>query len=307
MHGTLNNVDLRLLRVFKTVVECGGFSAAEAELNIQRSTISTHMADLESRLGYRLCQRGRAGFALTEAGRTVYEALLQLFASMDLFNEHVENAAADVAGNLAVGVVDNTITDARAGIVPALAALKSRAPAVQINLQVSSPTDIERELLNGRLHVGVAPYIHPLPGLVYHRLYCERNSLYCAQGHALFASATGALDKQSVLGSDYVARGYEGGVEIKTRHLPFKVMGTARSMEGAATLILTGKYIGYLPAHYARYWVERGLMRELLSEDASFDIEFNVVTRRGAQQSRSLDYFLDELFRRHAAVAGGPE
>src|SRR5262245_43366815 len=32
--GQLSDMDLRLLRVFKTVVECGGLSAAELELNI---------------------------------------------------------------------------------------------------------------------------------------------------------------------------------------------------------------------------------------------------------------------------------
>ncbi len=32
--GQLGDMDLRLLRVFKAVVECGGMSAAELELNI---------------------------------------------------------------------------------------------------------------------------------------------------------------------------------------------------------------------------------------------------------------------------------
>ncbi len=55
------NVDLRLLRVFATIVECQGFSAAQAELNISQSTISNHMLALEERLKCKLCQRGRGG------------------------------------------------------------------------------------------------------------------------------------------------------------------------------------------------------------------------------------------------------
>ncbi|WP_243747190.1 LysR family transcriptional regulator [Yersinia pestis] len=61
-------MDLRLLRVFKAVVDCGGMSAAELELNISLSTISKHIKDLEQRLGLTLCQRGREGFAVTERG-----------------------------------------------------------------------------------------------------------------------------------------------------------------------------------------------------------------------------------------------
>ncbi|MEJ2755293.1 MAG: LysR family transcriptional regulator [Gammaproteobacteria bacterium] len=38
----VSEYDLRLLRVFRVVVECGGFSAAEQVLNISRSTICVH-------------------------------------------------------------------------------------------------------------------------------------------------------------------------------------------------------------------------------------------------------------------------
>ena len=54
LSGQLADIDLKLLRVFKTVVECGGFSAAEVELNIGRSAISRQMSDLETRLDIHL-------------------------------------------------------------------------------------------------------------------------------------------------------------------------------------------------------------------------------------------------------------
>ncbi|VEB41567.1 chromosome replication initiation inhibitor protein [Chromobacterium violaceum] len=61
--GQVSDFDIRLLRLFRAVAECGGFSAAEGVLGISRSAISLQMGDLEKRLGIRLCQRGRAGFA----------------------------------------------------------------------------------------------------------------------------------------------------------------------------------------------------------------------------------------------------
>ncbi|MGL6046421.1 MAG: LysR family transcriptional regulator, partial [Vogesella sp.] len=72
--GQVSDFDIRLLRIFKTVVECGSFSAAESVLGISRSAISLHMGDLEKRLGVCLCRRGRAGFALTDEGREVLRA-----------------------------------------------------------------------------------------------------------------------------------------------------------------------------------------------------------------------------------------
>ena len=81
--GQLSDMDIRLLRVFKSVVECGGMAAAELELNIGISTVSRHIKDLETRLGLTLCRRGRAGFALTSEGEQIYAETLRLLAGAD--------------------------------------------------------------------------------------------------------------------------------------------------------------------------------------------------------------------------------
>ena len=52
--GAVSDMDVRLLRVFKTVADCGGMAAAELELNIGTSTVSRHIKDLETRLGLTL-------------------------------------------------------------------------------------------------------------------------------------------------------------------------------------------------------------------------------------------------------------
>ena len=85
--GQLSNLDLRLLQVFKAVVDCGGLSAAELELNIGTSTVSRHLKDLETRLGLVLCRRGRAGFSVTPEGQRIYEETVRLTNSLDVPRE----------------------------------------------------------------------------------------------------------------------------------------------------------------------------------------------------------------------------
>ena len=83
--GHISDTDLRLLRVFQTVADCGGMSAAELELNISTSTISRHVKDLETRLGLVLCRRGRSGFALTPEGERILLETRQLLAATQQF------------------------------------------------------------------------------------------------------------------------------------------------------------------------------------------------------------------------------
>lgn len=76
--------DPKLLRIFSAVAECGGFSAAQAQLNMNQSAISTCMAQLEARLGMRLCNRGNAGFSLTEGGEFILLEMQRLFSAVDI-------------------------------------------------------------------------------------------------------------------------------------------------------------------------------------------------------------------------------
>jgi DNA-binding transcriptional LysR family regulator len=57
------------LRIFVTVVEAGGFSAAAERLNLAWSAVPRRVRELEDRLGARLLHRTTGTLGLTDAGR----------------------------------------------------------------------------------------------------------------------------------------------------------------------------------------------------------------------------------------------
>jgi LysR family transcriptional regulator, transcriptional activator for bauABCD operon len=181
--GRVSDVDLRLLRIFQTVVNCGGFSAAEIDLGIGRSTISTHIGELEARLGTRLCQRGRGGFALTARGKKIYEASLGLMKSLDDFRNEVNADPDSVTGEINIGVVDNIIWDKELRLREVFRDFSEVASNIDLTLYVLSPDEIERRLLDQRLHVGIAPVMHEIAGLSFTYLFDEINYLYCGTGN----------------------------------------------------------------------------------------------------------------------------
>ncbi len=124
----LGDAHIRLLRIYKAVVESGGFSAAEVELNISRPAISLAISELESLLNMRLCNRGRAGFALTEQGEEAYDATLQLLGGLENFRARINAINTELKGELNIGITDNMVTVPQMRITRALAALKERGP-----------------------------------------------------------------------------------------------------------------------------------------------------------------------------------
>ncbi|WP_438282534.1 LysR family transcriptional regulator [Pseudomonas alabamensis] len=291
----VSDFDIRLLKIYRSVVECGGFSAAENVLGIGRSAISQHMNDLEQRLGLRLCQRGRAGFSLTEEGREVYQSSLQLLAALETFRTEVNGLHQHLRGELNIGLTDNLVTLPHMRITHALAELKDRGPDVHIQIRMIPPSEVEQGVLAGSLHVGVVPQTHPLAGLDYQPLYSERSLLYCAVGHPLFYADDAQIDDARLEAQDAVAPTFRLPAEIQACYQALRCTASASDREGMAFLILTGRYIGYLPEHYADTWVREGRLRTLKSASRFHDLNLCWVTRKGRRPNLVVESFLERL------------
>lgn len=291
----VTDIDLRLLRIFKSVTDCGGFSAAETTLDMNLSTISTHMSELESRLGLRLCERGRQGFRLTDEGRATYLLVEQLLNSVEDFRAGVGAIHQQIGGALGVGVVDNTLTDPQARISAAILALKQRGGDLHVRLEIKSPSEIEQAVQERRLHVGIVPSYNELPGLRYEPLYTETLTLYCGSGHPLFDAAPDGVELTQLDGLDFVSRGYMRENRELSSTARLNASATVHHMEAVATLILSGAFVGYLPQHYAAQWVASQRMRPVRPDLLSQQAAFSIVTRRDRGQTIAVQAFVDAL------------
>lgn len=298
--GQLSDMDLRLLRIFKSVVECGGMSAAELELNISASTLSRHMKDLEDRLGLVLCRRGRAGFAATSEGLKVYEATLQLLGGVDLFRSQIDDIHDRMGGNLEVAVFDKTVTNPAAHIDRAIRAFHRHAPEVTLQLHVSNINTIERGLMDGRFQVGIIPAHRASASLVYRDLFAEHMQLYCAAGHPLYGADHSQLDWESLRSYPFAGLGeHSPNMELShSARLPRKATGF--DQEAIATLILSGCYLGFLPDHYAQALEVAGRLQAVAPERFQYDCQFVAMWRLSPQPSRAAQAFIDCLADTHS-------
>jgi len=141
----LGDAHIRLLRIYKVVIESGGFAAAEVDLNISRPAISLAISELESLLNMKLCHRGRSGFSITTEGEQVYQSAMQLLGSIENFRAEINAINTELVGELNIGITDNLVTIEQMRITRALSTLKHRAPDIIINIRMMPPNDIESE------------------------------------------------------------------------------------------------------------------------------------------------------------------
>ena len=293
----LSDIDLRLLRIYRAVVEAGGFAAAEVELNISRAAISMAMGDLETRLGLRLCQRGRAGFSVTDAGQQVYEAILQLFTSIEGFRTRVNALHDQLKGDLNIGIADNLVTLPHMKITDSLRQLKLQASGIGINISMMPPNEIEKAVLDVRLHVGVIPRLRKIAELEYIPLYEEKSHLYCSYHHPLFDIAEQQEVIPQVPNYDAVAPAYAQTADTKIQYQALKTSSTATDREGVAFLIMTGCFIGYLPTHYAAQWIQQGKMKAICASHFHYSTDYAVIHKKNAPTNYLVDAWIKELLK----------
>ena len=290
--GQLDDIDIRRLRVFRTVTESGGISAAELELNIGRSTISTHIKDLEIRLGVTLCRRGRAGFSLTEEGSHIYQATLRLLSSLDEFRAEVGDVHNRLTGQINLALFDKIVSNPNAHVSKAFKLFEKLAPEVELSVYVESLNEIERGVMEGRFQVGITPGHRKSSSLDYTALFKEQMYLYCGSEHSLFNVSDEKIDKQDILASKYAGLGYHSPNMEVGRRLGMKRKVTVYDQEAIAHLLLSGCYIGYLPEHYAKAFVEQGLIRAIRVDVFNYECEFFSISRKSPKPSRAIDTFL---------------
>jgi DNA-binding transcriptional LysR family regulator len=288
----VSDIDLRLLQVFLTIVRCGGFSAAQPILNIGQPTISEHMNKLESRVGVRLCERGRGGFRLTESGEQVHRAALRLFNSIEDFRHEVSDVDKQLRGTLNIGIIDNTITNMDSPLPSAISRFNQRASDVQIQIEVKPPLELEQSVLHGRMHAAIGPYPVHISGLDYRPIFKEKQLLYCSNSHP-FASLAG-LNAKTIRSARIVARGYMHAADLKVLGVS-SAAALIDNVEAQAMLILTGQYIGFLPSHYAEQWVVKNKLQNLMPEKFHYSTNMELIVKSGGFRSEVLQAFLNEL------------
>jgi DNA-binding transcriptional LysR family regulator len=145
-------LNLGRLKVLQEVIGRGSFSAAAEALSYTQSAISQAIARLESETGATLVVRDRRGVRPTPAGAMLVEHAAAILAQ-------VEAAETDLAAVLGVrgGVLRvASFPSAGATLIPeAVAAFRSRHPAVSLTLAEGEPEDIAPRLRGGEFDLAL--------------------------------------------------------------------------------------------------------------------------------------------------------
>jgi LysR family nitrogen assimilation transcriptional regulator len=163
-------MDLRQLRYFVKVVECGNVTRASEALHIAQPAISQQMRNLEQDLGMQLLERSVHGVAPTAAGQTLYRHAIDLLRQADGTRELLRQDAELPRGKVSVGMPSST---ARVLAIPLARAIRDRYPGIALELIEAPSADLGSLIGGGRVDLAVVVDAVETHGIAAQRLLTE--------------------------------------------------------------------------------------------------------------------------------------
>ncbi|MFL9982146.1 LysR substrate-binding domain-containing protein [Paraburkholderia sediminicola] len=163
-------MDLRQLRYFVKVVECGNVTRASEALHIAQPAISQQMRNLERDLGMQLLERSVQGVAPTAAGQTLYRHAIELLRQADSTRELLRQDAELPQGRVSVAMPSST---ARMMAIPLARTIRDRYPGIALELVEAPSAELGSLIGSGRVDLAVVVDAVETRGVAAQRLLTE--------------------------------------------------------------------------------------------------------------------------------------
>ncbi|MBL4911111.1 MAG: LysR family transcriptional regulator [Alteromonadaceae bacterium] len=287
--------DLRLLRIFKAVVENGGFSAAENELGVTRSTISLHMSNLETRMKLKLCLRGRGGFSLTEDGQAVYRAAINLFDSLDDFSLLVTSLGKELSGELVILCAEQLDNNKQQKLAKIIQYLHDKFPNLHLVLDGDSIHNIEKLLLKDKAHIGIFPGYQQVEGLNYQALLSEPIYLCCSAQHPFFTIVDTQLSTEMLAQAPAIHPGIDIDANGREQLKKLNLAAKAYQFDTRKAMILSGRYLGYMPQSYIQQELNNSEIRIIKPSELTYQFNLSLVNKKIPRENNKV-VLLKEAF-----------
>ncbi len=220
---------LAAMRVFVTVVERNGFSAAAQALDMSTAGVTRQIAALEKRLSTRLLNRTTRRVSPTSTGAAYYAQCVQLLAQFDALEAGIGAQALAPSGLLRVNA---PVSYGIARLGPLLAGYHRRYPQVQVELSLS---DRLVDMVEEGYDVAIRITGQPHPSLIARKLADTRITLCAApaylQAHGCPQQPEDLADHQC-LGYSYWGGGDRWPLRGPRGEVSVAVQGSLRANNG---------------------------------------------------------------------------
>jgi len=290
--GKAFNMDLQVMKYFKTIADTGSFTAAGEQLHYAQSNLSTQIMHLEEELETKLLYRHKRGVSLTSDGKLFYNYVNDILRMVDeaaLSLKDMDTAR----GDLRLGSIEATALN---DLPKLIGDYHLKYPAVHISLMTDLNDFFLKPVLDHKLDGAFieGPIDHPeLDEVLLKR---ERLVLVGSSSEKGLTAEEILQEKELITFPDGSSFRRRMEKLLSTKDISYSDRITIFNSLGAMiTNIAAGLGFGYLPESIVNEYIGRDIMTIYHLEDpfSEFDVVFTY--RKDHIQVASFRYFIDML------------
>ncbi|WMS42932.1 LysR family transcriptional regulator [Acuticoccus sp. MNP-M23] len=251
-------MNLRQLEIFRAIMHCRTTVAAAEDLGVSQSAVSNALKHMETRLGFRLFERGGNGLVPTEEARILIETAEPLFLQLNAVKQRAQDLRAGIAGRLRIVSTAELST----AVVPAaVSAFLSQRGEVRIGIETESLGNVLEMVENGVADVGFAMEAPQRNGLSLRKLAKVRAVCLCQADHPiaqLDEVTPQDLADVPLVGPQPTSRiGFLVENKFRDAGVPYAPVVEVRFLNTAALVAEQGFGVGLIDEFSAGFWPSR--------------------------------------------------
>jgi len=247
------------------------------------------MSNLETLMKLKLCLRGRGCFSLTEDGQAVYHAVLNMFDSLNDFSLFVNSLGKELSGELVILCSDPLNEAMQRKMAKVIEKINDKAPNLHLVLDTDSIANIEKQLLKDKAHIGLLPNYKPVEGLHYQTLFSEPVYLCCAKSHAFFDQVDNKISPEALATVSAIHPGIDIDAKGREQLTKLNLSAKAYQFDTRKALILSGRYIGYLPQSTIQQELNSGDVRIIQPSSLTYQFDLSLVYKKSSKETAKVD------------------
>lgn len=142
-------MDMRQLKYFDAIVRHRNFTKAAKELFLSQPSLSNQMKLLEQEFGYPLFEKDTKQFALTDAGKILFENSREILHQFDILCKQMKQLKEIGSGEISLG----TLGSSKYWGKKIITEFREKYPSVRVIIQDKGAHEMEEALLSHKFHI----------------------------------------------------------------------------------------------------------------------------------------------------------
>jgi len=194
-----------------------------------------------------------------------------------------------LSGELVILCADQLNSKKQQQLANAIEIIHQQAPNLHITLDGDSIANIEKLLLKDKAHMGIFPGYQQIEGLSYAPLSSEPIYLCCGQKHPFFDKVDTQISAMELASVAAIHPGIDIEADGREQLKKLNLCAKAYQFDMRKTMILSGKYLGYMPQSYIQQELNQGLIRIIQPSILTYRFDLSLVNKKTAREASKVE------------------